>query len=295
MEYRPLVSVIVLTYNSGAYVLETLESVRRQTYSPIELIVTDDGSRDDTVALCRAWLEEHRSALPGARLLVAAANGGVTRNCNNGLAAANGEWIKLIAGDDCLLDNGIAGFVACAGGNRSAGALFSEMRIIDNASTVTGNFPSRADFFSLPPEVQLSTLVYDNLLPAPAGFINRRVLLDVGGFDPDFPMMEDWPLWVKLLSKGYRLGYLGEVTVSYRLHDAMVSLRPGKLNPVFVRSRVDFARKVRRRLADTPRLRLKVRRDILFNQMRQHTPVLFHITIPVLWWGWNLFKRRTVS
>ena len=54
-----LVSVIIVTYNSGKYVLETLESVKQQTYKKIELIVTDDHSNDDTVEICQNWLNQN--------------------------------------------------------------------------------------------------------------------------------------------------------------------------------------------------------------------------------------------
>ena len=59
-EGNPLVSIIVITYNSSKYVLETLESAKAQTYQNIELIVTDDCSNDNTVEICRKWIEENK-------------------------------------------------------------------------------------------------------------------------------------------------------------------------------------------------------------------------------------------
>jgi alpha-1,3-rhamnosyltransferase len=53
---KPLVSVVIITYNSSKYVLETLESAKAQTYQNIELIVSDDCSTDDTVEKCREWI-----------------------------------------------------------------------------------------------------------------------------------------------------------------------------------------------------------------------------------------------
>ncbi|MDR0890977.1 MAG: glycosyltransferase [Endomicrobium sp.] len=55
MENNPLVSVCVITYNSSKYVLETLESIKTQTYQNIELIVSDDCSTDDTVEVCENY------------------------------------------------------------------------------------------------------------------------------------------------------------------------------------------------------------------------------------------------
>ena len=57
---EPLVSIIVITYNSSKYVLETLESAKAQTYENIELIISDDGSTDDTIKICKNWLEKNQ-------------------------------------------------------------------------------------------------------------------------------------------------------------------------------------------------------------------------------------------
>ena len=58
---NPLVSIIVVTYNSSLYVRETLESAKRQSYRNLELIVTDDASKDDTVKICREWIENNKN------------------------------------------------------------------------------------------------------------------------------------------------------------------------------------------------------------------------------------------
>ena len=58
---NPLVSVVVMTYNSSKYVLETLDSIYNQTYLNIELIITDDCSTDKTFELCNKWLLQHQN------------------------------------------------------------------------------------------------------------------------------------------------------------------------------------------------------------------------------------------
>ena len=57
----PLVSVIVITYNSSDFVIEALESIKAQTYTSIELIITDDCSSDRTVDICMNWIEQNRT------------------------------------------------------------------------------------------------------------------------------------------------------------------------------------------------------------------------------------------
>lgn len=64
---NPLVSIQVVTYNAAKTILETLESIKAQTYPPIELIISDDCSRDNTVEICREWVMDNRIGLCGLR------------------------------------------------------------------------------------------------------------------------------------------------------------------------------------------------------------------------------------
>src|SRR5574344_829558 len=107
-----VVSIIVITYNSSRFVLETLESAYRQTYQDIELIVSDDCSTDDTFSICQQWAEAHKSRFVHTLCTQTPHNGGITNNCNHALKFAQGKWIKYIAGDDILKDNCIERYIA---------------------------------------------------------------------------------------------------------------------------------------------------------------------------------------
>ena len=107
-----LVTVIVITYNSAKYVLETLESVYRQSYNNIELIVSDDCSKDNTVSICQQWVDTNRNRFISAKVIQTENNSGICGNYNFALKNANGNWIKYIAGDDILEDNCIERFVS---------------------------------------------------------------------------------------------------------------------------------------------------------------------------------------
>ena len=100
---NPLVSIIVITYNSSKYVLETLESAKAQTYQNIELIVSDDCSTDDTVEVCKKWIAKNTERFVKVEIITAHENTGIPKNCNRGVYESRGEWVKLIAGDDILL------------------------------------------------------------------------------------------------------------------------------------------------------------------------------------------------
>ena len=101
----PLVSIIVISYNSSKYVLETLESAKAQTYQNLELIISDDCSTDNTVKLCDTWLKDNKSRFTKTKLITVEKNLGIPKNCNRALYTAEGDWTKLIAGDDILMPN----------------------------------------------------------------------------------------------------------------------------------------------------------------------------------------------
>ena len=126
---QPLVSIAVVTYNSGKTVLDTLESIAAQTYQNIELIISDDCSKDDTVAICRAWLDSHGSRFARTELLQAEVNRGVCVNANKGRFAATGEWQMGLAGDDILLPNCLSDNMDYVEKHPDSSIIFSYMKI----------------------------------------------------------------------------------------------------------------------------------------------------------------------
>ena len=106
---KQIVTVAVITYHSAATVLETLDSIVNQTYGPenIELIISDDGSKDSTVQVIESWLVENLSLFHSVTFFANEANVGISKNCNVAWKAATSEWVKTIAGDDQLVENAL--------------------------------------------------------------------------------------------------------------------------------------------------------------------------------------------
>ena len=115
---QPLVSIIVITYNSSEYVLETLESTKAQTYSNIELIVSDDSSSDETVEICRTWIAQNKARFARATLVTSELNTGIPANINRGVKISDGFWIKCIAGDDILAEDCISELIHYISGQK---------------------------------------------------------------------------------------------------------------------------------------------------------------------------------
>jgi glycosyltransferase involved in cell wall biosynthesis len=239
----PLVSVIVATYNSAKYVLETLESIQNQTYSNLELIITDDGSKDDTIAMCRAWLQAHQERFVRTQLVTVEKNTGIPANCNRGLEAARGEWVKYIAADDTLLPDCISANVEiCLRSNSDI--LQTNVNYYEDAfdaAHYTGTSKLHDDIFfkTTNPKKQYHIIIYKNKVAAPAVFIKKSVLTALHGFDASIPLFEDWPFWIKATKNGFGIQASDIVTVNYRTY----SSRPPIMSNAQAENLLRFAQK----------------------------------------------------
>lgn len=221
---QPLVSIIVITYNSSKYILETLESAKAQTYQNIELIVSDDCSKDNTVEICSNWIEKNKNRFIKTQLITTENNSGITPNCNRGLFAASGQWVKFIAGDDILLDSCIRDNIQCVTMNTSISFLFSKMRYIDKESkTIDKVGNDNEELYQLSPKKQFRKLLIKNWLNAPSALLKRKTLIELKAFDESTKFIEDYPLWLKATRNNFKLFFLSVPTVGYRLHSEAFS------------------------------------------------------------------------
>jgi glycosyltransferase involved in cell wall biosynthesis len=226
-----LVSVVVATYNSSEFVLETLESIKKQTYSPIELIVSDDGSQDNTVALAMAWLVQNEARFVRTEVVTVPKNTGVSANCNRCIRASLADWIKLIAGDDILLPNCIEDNMNFVQEHPETKILFSYVRLYRNTfndenyiATLPGAFPSNLMAPHFTPAHQFKLLLLsDRIHFTPSYFFKKETLLSVGGYDEQNKIAEDYPMWLKLTQAGIRLEFMERETVGYRQHDKAIN------------------------------------------------------------------------
>lgn len=221
---EPLVSIIVITYNSSKYVLETLESAKAQTYQNIELIVSDDCSTDNTVEICKKWIEENKDRFVRTELITVNKNTGITPNFNRGLKVAEGECVKFIAGDDLLLDNCITDCMAYVLCNKNCKILFGRIYYL-KGNIIT---PKPLERIALSNFKEQKKLVYKgSSLPAPASYFNKNALIELGGFDENYLFIEDLPLWLKLVNNNIELSFIDKFVVKYRIHDNNICMKNG--------------------------------------------------------------------
>ncbi|MGL5668022.1 MAG: glycosyltransferase family 2 protein [Shewanella sp.] len=245
---KQIITVAVITYHSAATVLETLDSIENQSYGPenIELIISDDGSKDNTVQVINEWLAQHQVKFHTVIFFANEVNGGISKNCNVAWKAATSEWIKTIAGDDILLPNCLENNIKfimdykLEHRNDNVAVLFSKMQsfkvsefgLKQNLSilpTVRTQF-----FFKLTSLGKFRYLQRQGISGAPSAFICRAKLENVGFADERFPMMEDHPLWFKFSQTGSELIFMPTITVLYRIADSVSNSKSFLINLSYI-------------------------------------------------------------
>lgn len=234
----PLVSVVVVTYNSAKTVIETLDSIIVQTYKKIELIISDDDSKDTSVEICEKWVEKNKNRFVRTKIITHTPNTGTSANMNRAFSEAQGEWIKGIAADDKLLPNCISNFVDYINSYPDAKIVFSRVVGFGNMEAAK-QWPwlnVKRFFDNLTPFQFRIVLSSQNFLPAASVFLKKSVWKGLGGYEESIPLLEDWPFWVKAMSNGYIFDFMDKDTVAYRLSEMSISQGIGTLSERYLDS-----------------------------------------------------------
>ena len=230
---NPLVSIIVITYNSAKFVLETLESAKAQTYQNIELIISDDCSSDNTIEICKEWLKENKDRFVNTELITVEKNTGIPANCNRGVKASNGEWIKLIAGDDALIDDSIEQIINYTSSNKNINVLATQVDVYDS------NFEEKS-FLRFQPNVseylniysretnvkqQIEFILKGGYHSTPGFFVKKEVFNKINYLDESFRLIEDIPMYLRFGLTDIKIDFYPIRTVKYRKSDTNLTFR----------------------------------------------------------------------
>ncbi len=236
------VTISVLTYNSSKTVLETLESIKAQTYPDLNLNICDDCSTDNTIKVCKKWIEENRDRFKDVKIATSFQNFGVAFNCNRSLDMCETKFLKEIAGDDLLAKDCISRFMQYAQSNQIPAVYLSRIKLFGGNLAKIKVFLKQFDysFFALNPLEQVEYLILEhNVVPASTAFYNVEKLRQMKlRNDERVPALEDWPKWINYLKKGGVFGFLDEELVDYRVSNG-VSTSDG-INNRFLISNLKF-------------------------------------------------------
>lgn len=226
MSQRPSFTVVTCTFDSVATLEQTLRSVQAQRGVEVEHLVVDGGSRDGTLELLAAQPRPPR-VLHGVR-------GGISNAMNAGIAAARGEVVAHLHGDDHYLHPEVLARVADA--LRREGSDWAFGRIVDD---VDGVLVPEA---FVAPRFSLAALRRGNFVPHPATFVKRAVFQRFGGFRTDYRLAMDYEMWLRI-APHCRVSQLDEPLAAFRVHAGSASTR---------QARAAFDEDMRARLAHSP-------------------------------------------
>jgi glycosyltransferase involved in cell wall biosynthesis len=212
METKPLVSVIIATYNRADLLIEAIGSVRDQLYNNLELIVADDGSTDETRTRVAAldtsihYLGLDHSGRPS-----------VARN--RALSVACGEFVAFLDDDDLWRQEKLLLQVALFDREPALGFVYSDLCLLHGDGSVSPPV--------LKPHQKLSGHILDALIEDcfiyPSTVMVRRTLLEaVGRFEESFSISEDYDLWLRLAQRA-PAGFIGQPLVLVRRHPTNIS------------------------------------------------------------------------
>lgn len=267
----PIISVMMLVYNTRRFVEAAARSILNQSFGDFELIVIDDGSTDGSTAILRRLAEEDRRIR-----LVSRKNCGITASRNEAVSLARGRFVAIMDSDDLAHPERLARQSAYLDAHPECVLVCSQMQLID----VGGRPIRKINLAATHEEIDAANLGHDAFFVGVSGMIRREALVRVGGFREAFPLAEDRDLYLRLAEVG-RLASLAEPLYLYRQHvGSICRSRPEQLSECIERA-VSEARS-RRGLAgaapSTPK------------PYRRQTPAEVHRT-----WAWWALEAGNIG
>lgn len=217
VQSHPRFSVVIPTYNVGAMIGETIDSLAKQTYRDFEVVLVDDGSTDNTVDIARAGLQ-NRGLTGGIVHRPSQARKGASSCRNIGMAVARGDWIAFLDGDDLFRVEKLArmheaitvfGDVVQAFYHRSS--RFAD-RSREHLGEVSGGKTP------LQPRWILNELLEGNYHATCGMVVSRNLILEIGGFHSALNGVEDW--WFVLqVARRTQWVFVDDVLADIRVRD----------------------------------------------------------------------------
>lgn len=196
-------SVVIPAYNQSRWLGEAIASALAQDPPPMQVIVVDDGSTDDTDAVISPFRDRIE--------LIRQENQGVAVARNRGMERASGQWIAFLDGDDRWRSGHLETLARAALENPDAGLIFTGAVVIDREGRELKKKPGRlgSDPFE--------SLLLENTVTTSSAAVNRSCLESTGMFLPGLFGPEDWDLWLRI-AHNHKVVHVAAITVDYRRH-----------------------------------------------------------------------------
>lgn len=238
---QPLVTIVIIAYNEERFIAEAIESALGQTYSNIEVIVVDDGSKDATVAIANRYS-------PKVKVISQANSGNCSFPRNAGLKLAKGEYISFLDADDILLPNKIATQVEFLSHYPEAAFVVNDYCNFRDATEQPNHFSTcsllmkqfelaASNTLLLTDGRAADIMLEENFTCAVSPLFRTATVEKVGGFCNELYACEDYHLNYRLASN-YPIVVNKEMVFKRRLHGANMSSNSLKMTKYYSMSRL---------------------------------------------------------
>ena len=207
----PLISVVIPVYNGAKTIQETIESVQKQTFSDLEIIVVNDGSQDNTLAVLGAIADPRLTVIQGA-------HAGANAARNRGLEASSGQYVSFLDADDLWTPNKLEAQLQALRSHPHAAVAYSWTDRIDEQ----GNYLRRGGYLSVNGNVLAEMMIANFVENGSNPLILRQAAIEVNGFDESLIACQDWDMWLRLAAR-YQFAAVSEVQILYRLSTHSIS------------------------------------------------------------------------
>lgn len=210
-----LVSVIMPAYNMAAYLESAVGSVMRQTYPAIELLIVDDGSTDETLAIAQRL----RGRWPHRIRVLVHENRGLAEARNTAMAAARGEYFALLDSDDAWDPEFLEALVHVLDSRPDIGIVTGNARYLGGRRHGAPVRPHPDER----PDPDLRNILVDEEAVFIMSVFRRRVYETIGGFTKDFRTNEDFDYWLRAAHAGVRFARQSTPLAWYRVRQESLS------------------------------------------------------------------------
>jgi Glycosyl transferase family 2 len=211
----PLVSVVIPSYNHGRFVAESVQSALAQSFRDLEVVVVDDGSRDNSVEVLRA-IDDSR-----LKVIAFSVNKGAAEATNTGIEHSHGTYIAILNSDDVWDSHKIARQLTAFERNADLGAVFTWARLIDeDGGPAPPGIHGLERVFEQPNRSRggwLRRFFFEgNCLCHPSILVRRAVYENVGLYDERFRQIPDLHMWIRMC-RAFDIHVIPEKLVAFRI------------------------------------------------------------------------------
>lgn len=209
---KPLLSVVITTYNYAEYLPTAVESVLNQTYKNLEVIIVNDGSTDNTDEVIAPYLKDERIKY------IKQKNAGQASAKNCGIKNSKGEYIAFLDADDYWRNDKLERQIKLFDRDTEVGVVYSDIAFINQDGIVNNKMhtpPLHSGYV-------LQELFIDNFVGFSTSVAKKGCFNKVGLFDEGLAMAIDWDLWLRIACY-YKFACINEPLLFYRYGHANMS------------------------------------------------------------------------